>query len=81
MWGGERSAGGWWCWCDTLLGPERSDGSVFSLDGALVLPIPLGALPLVGGGVVGSGGCGGRGGCLCFENYTVDASIFVALSF
>ena len=77
------------CGCDTLLGPEGS-GPPSNPS----LCVGAGMAPVLGvgcGGLVvqwqGSGcltwfGLGGLGlACLCFENYTVDASIFVALSF
>ena len=70
----ERGFGFGWV-SDTLLGPEGSDPHAG-------VQLVRGALFLLGVGppepVLGTGG----GGCrLCFENFTVDASIFVAQVF
>jgi hypothetical protein len=73
--GGPWEAGGlWWVVSGTLLGPEGSDASSAFL-WASPVPVPQ-APPFLGG-------CCWRGplvGCRpYFENYTVDASIFVSI--
>ena len=71
---------------DTLLGPERTRaayalrggcGAFFSVQ-ALLSSNRLVLLVASAAGVRGLVVVSGLGGCSLFENYTVDASIFVA---